>query len=64
MKRLKLSTFLLLFAIAALAQDKGVISGNFQSNFSIFLKDTMIGADETASLSTESRSVLQRLGCS
>ena len=31
------------------AQDKGVFSGNLQSNFSVFLKDSLIGATETAS---------------
>lgn len=30
-------------------QDKGVFSGNFQSNFSVFLKDSLIGATEAAS---------------
>jgi hypothetical protein len=31
------------------AQDKGILSGNFQSNFSVFLKDSLIGATEAAS---------------
>lgn len=35
--------------LSSFAQDKGVLSGNFQSNFSVFLKDTAIGADENAS---------------
>lgn len=36
-------------SITAWAQDEGIFSGNFQSNFSVFLKDTAIGADEKAS---------------
>jgi hypothetical protein len=35
--------------IAAHAQDKGVLSGNLQSNFNVFLKDSLIGATESAS---------------
>lgn len=35
--------------VASSAQDKGVFSGNFQSNFSVFLKDSLIGATEAAS---------------
>jgi hypothetical protein len=35
--------------IAAHAQDKGVLSGNLQSNYSVFLKDSLIGATEAAS---------------
>ena len=35
--------------IAAHAQDKGVLSGNLQSNYSVFLKDSLIGATESAS---------------
>ena len=34
---------------ASLAQDKGVFSGNLQSNYSVFLKDSLIGAVESAS---------------
>ena len=30
-------------------QDKGALSGNFQSNFSVFLEDSLIGATEAAS---------------
>ncbi len=30
-------------------QDQGVFSGNFQSNFSVFLEDSLIGATEAAS---------------
>lgn len=30
-------------------QDKGVLSGNFQSNFSVFIQDSLIGATEAAS---------------
>ncbi len=33
----------------AYAQDKGVLSGNLQSNYSVFLKDSLIGATESAS---------------
>ena len=33
----------------AYGQDKGVFSGNFQFNFSVFLKDSLIGATEAAS---------------
>jgi len=33
----------------AYGQDKSVFSGNFQSNFSVFLKDSLIGATEAAS---------------
>lgn len=35
--------------ISATAQDKGVFSGNLQSNFNVFLKDSLIGAVEGAS---------------
>ena len=31
------------------AQDEGVLSGNFQTNFSVFIKDSLIGATEAAS---------------
>lgn len=31
------------------AQDKGVLSGNLQSNFNVFLEDSLIGATEKAS---------------
>ncbi len=31
------------------AQEKGILSGNFQTNFSVFLKDSLIGATEAAS---------------
>ena len=34
---------------SATAQDKGVFSGNLQSNFNVFLKDSLIGAVEGAS---------------
>lgn len=40
----------LLFSwVSAAAQEQGILSGNFQSNFSVFMRDTAIGADETAS---------------
>jgi hypothetical protein len=38
-----------IFSLTASAQDKGVLSGNFQTNFSVFLKDSLIGATEAAS---------------
>ena len=38
-----------IFFASASAQDKGVFSGNFQSNISVFLKDSLIGATEEAS---------------
>jgi hypothetical protein len=38
-----------LFGSYAKAQDKGVFSGNLQSNFSVFLKDSLIEAVESAS---------------
>ena len=34
---------------SAFGQDKGFFSGNFQSNFSVFLEDSLIGATEDAS---------------
>ncbi len=34
---------------SAFGQDKGVFSGNFQSNFSVFIQDSLIGATEAAS---------------
>ena len=39
----------LIISTASLAQDKGVFSGNLQSNYSVFLKDSLIGAVESAS---------------
>ena len=39
----------LFFGVSAQAQDKGVFSGNLQSNFNVFLKDSLIGATEGAS---------------
>lgn len=47
LRYLLLSLFIL--PMVVLAQEKGVLSGNFQSNFSVFMRDTAIGADETAS---------------
>lgn len=47
--RLRITTILLLLVASVYAQDEGVLSGNFQSNFSVFMKDTLIGADERAS---------------
>ena len=50
MKYLRLLAISAVFAsFFATAQDEGILSGNFQSNFSVFLRDTAIGADETAS---------------
>ncbi|MFY0643869.1 MAG: hypothetical protein JXR19_05330 [Bacteroidia bacterium] len=50
MKQLRILVILFLFSsLFASAQDEGVLSGNFQSNFSFFIKDTLIGADEKAS---------------
>jgi hypothetical protein len=48
-KSIVLSCLLVGSALFASAQDKGVLSGNFQSNFSVFLKDSLIGATEAAS---------------
>jgi len=50
MKRYLLAGFIVLgYNILIQAQDKGVFSGNFQSNFSVFLEDSLIGATEQAS---------------
>lgn len=50
MKRfLILSIFSSVLFTSAIAQDKGVFSGNLQSNFNVFLKDSLIGAVEGAS---------------
>ncbi len=50
MKSIRVFAIVFLFqAIIVSAQDEGVLSGNFQSNFSVFMKDTLIGADERAS---------------
>ena len=38
-----------LSSVSVFAQDKGTFSGNLQSNFSVFLKDSLIGATEAAS---------------
>jgi len=38
-----------LFSSIAYSQDKGVLSGNFQTNFSVFVQDSLIGATEAAS---------------
>ncbi|MBI1305157.1 MAG: hypothetical protein GC181_00930 [Bacteroidetes bacterium] len=37
---------ILFFTTNAFAQNKGVLSGNFQSNFSVFVRDSAIGAYE------------------
>ena len=50
MNYLRAALVLLVFSSFQLsAQDRGVLSGNFQSNFNVFLKDTAIGADEDVS---------------
>jgi hypothetical protein len=38
-----------LLSLHSLAQDKGTFSGNLQSNFSVFLQDSLIGATDQAS---------------
>ena len=48
-KQLTLLIFLQAFCMLVFAQDKGVLTGNFQSNYSVFLKDSLIGATEAAS---------------
>lgn len=54
----KLTALLLLFApiIAAKAQEQGVLSGNLQSNFSIFELDSTIGAYESPQYLSEKSS--------
>ena len=50
MKKYISFTFLGILIISSLslsAQDKGVISGNFESNFNVFLKDSLINASNT-----------------
>jgi hypothetical protein len=50
MKRiLTLTVIISINYLSVVAQDKGVFSGNFQSNFSVFLRDSLIGAVEGAS---------------
>lgn len=50
MKRFLIITALIgVIYTSATAQDKGVFSGNLQSNFNVFLKDSLIGAVEGAS---------------
>lgn len=39
----------IVFSVDGYGQDKGVFSGNFQSNFSVFIQDSLIGATEAAS---------------
>ena len=38
---------LVLLSFSSLAQDKGVFSGNFESNFNVFLRDSLINANNT-----------------
>lgn len=50
MKYIRILMFSSLFlCLNGFAQEQGVLSGNFQSNYSIFMKDTLIGADQRAS---------------
>lgn len=42
-----LALFLLGCILPASAQDQGVFSGNFESNFNVFLRDSLIGATNT-----------------
>ena len=46
MKKFILISLLSTLVTLAWSQDKGVISGNFQSNFSVFVLDSSIGAYE------------------
>ncbi|MBT8326805.1 MAG: hypothetical protein KJP21_03715, partial [Bacteroidia bacterium] len=39
----------MILSIVVFGQDKGILSGNFQSNYSVFIKDSLIGATEAAS---------------
>ena len=39
----------LFLSLVVFGQDKGKLSGNFQSNYSVFIKDSLIGATEAAS---------------
>ncbi|MGB1037765.1 MAG: DUF6029 family protein [Bacteroidia bacterium] len=48
-KYLSIVLILTTCSVTVFGQDKGVFSGNFQSNFSVFLKDSLIGATEAAS---------------
>jgi hypothetical protein len=47
MKKLLILTFLIFTLTQTYAQDQGVFSGNFQSNFSVFHLDSAIGAFES-----------------
>ncbi len=53
MKRFAALFSLLLFFSQSNGQEKGVISGNFQSNFSVFVLDSSIGAYEPPQYSSE-----------
>lgn len=48
-KYLSIVLILTTCSVTVFGQDKGVFSGNFQSNFSVFLQDSLIGATEAAS---------------
>ncbi|PCJ65955.1 MAG: hypothetical protein COA58_07705 [Bacteroidetes bacterium] len=48
-KYLTLILAITVFSTNSYSQDQGVLSGNFQSNFSVFIKDSLIGATEAAS---------------
>ena len=47
MRKINILLALMFMCTIASAQDKGVLSGNFQSNFSIFDLDSSIGAFES-----------------
>lgn len=47
MNKILLFALLIFSSLSGFAQDKGVFSGNFQSNFSIFVLDSSIGAYES-----------------
>ncbi len=48
-KNIFILSVLYFISTSVVAQDKGVLSGNFQSNYSVFLKDSLIGATDAAS---------------
>ncbi|MCB9262233.1 MAG: hypothetical protein H6607_07660 [Flavobacteriales bacterium] len=53
MNKLFLLIVLLSLSVVSVAQDKGVFSGNFQSNFSVFVIDSAIGAYEPPQYSSQ-----------
>ena len=46
-KRYVLFIVFITMSLCSVAQDKGVFSGNFESNFNVFLRDSLIGATNT-----------------